>query len=147
MSVIGDDIKENSDTILLMEPKRNERTYKFFSNLSACLNAIVDIYEETRKKDEEGDIKHFYKWIDDFYQIKLFSFDKEISRYKLKTAADLKNLFEPNEGNNGNYRPKENGHTNGTDSSINSCSLNIGDDHRALDMEESDDDDDENWDD
>lgn len=151
MSNSDEDLKADGHTLLLLEPKRNERTYGDYQDLRTCLDTIVHMFEESVGDDEDHDFDAFCRWIDDFYLIKLFSMDRTISRYKMKSGSELKKLFEPNDDNCGTNQPPQNGHNqmngNLTDSSVNSCSLNIGgDDHRVIDMEESDDDND-NWDD
>lgn len=153
MSTNDEESMAEGHTILLLEPERNERTYSDYPNLATCLSTIVHMFEESVGDDVERDFEAFCRWIDDFYLIKLFSMDRTISRYKMKSGSELKKLFEPNDDNNGQQPPAQNGHSqmNGhlTNSSVNSCSLNLGgDDHRMIDMEESDgDNDDENWDD
>jgi hypothetical protein len=146
MSIFGEDNKVDGHTILLMELRQNERTYSDYPTRFQCLNSMVLMYEHSCETNEtDRGLTDFYAWLDDFYMIKLFSFDKEISRYKVKTGDSLKNLFEQDDDSS-SYKPIENGHaiSNGNNS-VNSSSLNV--DNRDLEMESNDGDDEDNWDD
>ena len=121
-------VQEDGHALLLLEVVPGQRTFSDYPNLYLCLETIVNMYEEyreaTNQHQDDGDLKDFMKWIDDFYRMELFTYVSEIGRYQNTPREGLKRLFETNDS--GQYRPTQNGIKNNETtggSSLNSCSL------------------------
>lgn len=149
MSSIAEVTEKDGHAMLLIELKPGQRTFKFYDTQHECLLNLVGMFEET---SDGLEMRDFLKWLDDFYQLRMFIMDTNIKRYKIKSGEELKNLFEVSDENRGTYKPTQNGFGQTDDSPINSSSLDL-DDHRVRDMDlsddadDDDDDDDEHWDD
>lgn len=137
--------RENGHAVLLLEANEGEKTFSDYPDQATCLTTIVNMYEEYREaccERSEGDLKEFWNWLNDFFRIEMFVYDKDIARYRQTSRERLKQLFEEKDDNA--CRPKQNGKkmTNGFCGSNGSSNGDedeeIGD--QALDDEE-------NWDD
>jgi hypothetical protein len=155
MSTFGNELQAEGHIILLLEPRRNERTYSDYPDLESCLKAIIVMFEESCGVSGDGvlDLERLFRWIDEFYLIKMFSFARDISRYRVKSGAELREYFKTEDDDAGANGPAQNGinHINGnlTNSSLNSVTLNSGANYRTggAESEDDDSDDEENWDD
>lgn len=139
------DIRADGHVVLLIETSPGHRTFSDYPNISICLNTVLNMYEEYRdafNEDLGGDLKDFQKWLDDFHNIYLLEFNKDIGRYKGFSREKMKLLFENNDCNNS---PKPNGIMKSIDKTtnrLNGFSIN-GNGH----IEQDDSDESSNWDD
>lgn len=105
-------------TILLIEVNEGERTFSDYADQLSCLNNIVGMYEMYRASFDtksEGDLKEFQGWIDDFYKLEMFVFERQISRYRQLNKDKIKLLFEEEEQQaESNNVPSQNGHAKTT---------------------------------
>lgn len=83
--------------ILLMEPSRDHRTFSDYPDIVTLLDTIIKLYEESREAKglprNDFVLDHLHKWLEDFYKLEVFIFDKEIARYKQLRLPDFKILI------------------------------------------------------
>lgn len=88
------EIRENGHAVLLMEANQGERTFSDYPDHDTCLGTIIELYKKSRGiEGSSDDLKYFPNWVDEFYRLEMFIFNKEIARYKRVQRNELKKLF------------------------------------------------------
>lgn len=83
-------------TILLMQKGSDRRTMSHYNNLATCLDKISDMYENSRTNPLDRtsyDLDKLWIWIGQFERFVVFIYDAEISRYKMTSDGELKDLI------------------------------------------------------